>query len=532
MNWLDKSIAFVAPEAGKKRAQNRMAIKAYSSYEAANRNPRDRDPMGMVRGYRGKEGESFALPISDRIAIINEISDLLRNDGGLIITLLTRLTDHVVGSGIRPQARTESDEWNEMAEYYYEKIWSESFDFDGRSGFSFIGDGQKLLIDDAHLRGESFLRLLADSRIQWFESELCRDPNVKPDGQVWVDGMYLAPAGWCYGSNFQFKRTRDGEQADLYIPRKDLIHVHTPFTRARQRRGIPVLASIVPRMQRYLKTVEAMQLKVQLEAQQTLAFTGPGAGGMTINDAPFNATQADGDGRMYNEIRMSNGMIYDLPDGRQLNSVETRTPSGEHMPYMDKHVEAICAAVGIPYSVAMMLTGGSYAATRGQILAFEHTVARWYDYTVKVSQRTWNWSIAKAIKDGKLPPAPVIKTRGMERSQWDKVEWTRPKRLTLNPLEDEKVNDAKFARGAITLEAILKQENKELKDVFDGTEKEVRDAIGRAKSISKDTGEYVDYTLFLNKARPGAAPSAGESQNKKDQEIDNFESGGNNKWLP
>lgn len=519
-NPIDKTIAFFSPSAGRKRAEDRMAIKAYSSYEAANRNPRDRDPMGITRGLRGKDSESKAFPIADRITTINEIQDLARNDGGLINTLLTRLTDHVVGNGIKPQARTDSDEWNDQAEYYYQKIWSEMFDFDGRMGFSFIGDGQKLLINDAHMRGESFLRLMADSRIQWFESETCRDPQT-PGERIFSDGMHLSPSGWVYGSNFQFKRTRDQELIDVYVQRNNLIHAHNPFIRARQHRGIPVFASVVPRMQRYLKTLDAMQLKVQLEAQQTLVFSGTGPGGNVLNDMPFNSAISDSDSRKYNEIKMSNGMIYDLPDGRSLNSVESRTPSGEHMPYMTEHVQAISACMGIPHSVALMLTGGSYAATRGQILAFEHTVARWYDYVTRVSQRTWNFAIAKAIKEGKLPPAPTSNIRGVERSQWDKVEWTQPKRLTLNPLEDQKVNDSRFARGDATMTQIMKQDNREIKAVWDERQREIRDAIERAKQIEADTGIAVDWQVFMNMNRPGTAPSAGNTQNKAEQEVDN-----------
>jgi capsid protein len=235
---------------------------------------------------------------------------------------------------------------------------------------------------------------------------------------------------------------------------------------------------------------------------------------------PFNAQQTDSDGRKYNEIKNSKGMIYDLPDGRTLNSVETRTPSGEHMPYMESHIQAVSACMGIPYSVAMMLTGGSYAATRGQILAFEHTVARWYNYVTKVSQRTWNWSIAKAIKEGKLPPAPTTSMRGQIRSQWDIVEWTQPKRLTLNPLEDQKVNDAKFGRGDATLTAILKQDNKEIKAVWDERQREIQDAIQRAKEIEVQTGVAVDWTVFMSTNRPGTASAAGNTQNKAEQVVE------------
>jgi hypothetical protein len=517
LNPLDRVIGFVSPSAGARRAKDRLAIQAYSAYEAANTQPRDRNPQGMNRGIRGADSESKAFPVWDRIATTREIMDLFRNDGGLMATILTRLTDHVVGSGIYPQARTADAKWNEQAEQYF-KFRSDVMDYENRAGFAFIGAMQRLLLYDLHLRGESFGRFLSNGKLQWHEAETCMDPQDKKD---WVgdDGFDLSAGGIWLGCNFRIGGAFDKSARDFYVAREDLIHAHAPIFRARQRRGIPIFAPLVPRMQQYQATVAAMQLKVLLESQQTLVVTGKGEGGRVLNDMPFGGTANDNQPRAIDKKKMDTGMLWDMPEDRDIKSMETRTPSGEHMAYMNSHLEAICACVGIPQAIAYMLVGGSYSATRGQMLAFEHTVSRLYNYTVDQSQRVWNWTIAKGIKAKEIPPAPIVERNGLMVSDWRHCEWTKPPRLTLSPLEDEKVYDAKFARGNATLTEILKGQNRERADVWNEAEIELRDAIERAKKITADTGVQVDYSHFLNKVRPGAGNPAVGTTKPKEEEV-------------
>jgi capsid protein len=321
------------------------------------------------------------------------------------------------------------------------------------------------------------------------------------------------------GANFRVGDFKN--RTDFYVAREQLLHCHSPFYRARQRRGIPVFAPIVPRMQQYQETISAMQMKVKLEAQQTLKVTGKGDGGRVINDMPFGGKAQDNEPKLLDKIKIDNGMIWDLPEDRDMGSVETRTPSGEHLNYMTTHLEAICACVGIPHAIALMLVGGSYSATRGQMLAFEHTVNRLHSYVVDASQRVWNRVISEGIRKGELPPAPTKIQNGVQVSDFYHVEWTHPKRLTLSPLEDQKVFDAQFARGDLTLTSILKQQNKERADVWSETEQEIRDAAERAKRLTTETGQNIPIEYFMNKARPGAGnPAAGTTKPKEEEVLD------------
>lgn len=516
MNALDRLKSYISPALGEKIAANRIREKAFLSYEAANQAPRTRDTKGLTRAYYGDRGESKALNVYDRQAMIREISDLYRNDGGLVATILDRLTDHVVGEGIFPQARTENESWNDQAEAYF-RMWSESSDFEERD-LPFIGEGQKLLISDVHFRGGSFIRTLSNMQLQWMEYEMCRNPMTMKYPDRWDDGIYI-PAGKVRGYNFQI--VNDKETRDIMSSASGVIHAHAPFFRARQRKGVPILANIVPRMQQIVSTTEAMQLKVLLEAQQTIKFTGKGPGGQIMNDLPFGAKEQKTDMDRVKIVQTDKGTMYDLPEDRDVGSVETRTPSGEHIPYMNRQEVAATARCGIPYSIAMMLAGGSYAASRGELLVFEKTKLRHWNYIVRHSKKVWDWVISDAIERGFLPPAPTRDVNGVKVSDFRHVEWSVPQQMSLSPLEVEKVWDAKYARGGSTITEILKATNKELKDVWDERQREIQNAIERAKAIEADTGVPVDYTIFFNAARPGAGnPSQGIQRNKAEQEIE------------
>jgi hypothetical protein len=517
MNALDRLKSYISPSLAASIAEHRAREKAFLSYEAANQAPRTRENKGQTRGWYGDKGESKALGQADRQSMIREISDLYRNDGGLVSTMLDRLTDHVVGVGILPQFRTDNEAWNDDAEAYM-RMWSENSDFEGRD-LPFFGEGQKLLIMDLHLRGGSFLRTLETMQLQWMEYEMCRNPLTMPDQSLWDDGVFI-PGGQVKGYNFQIQPGTTVQ--DVFSSASGVVHAHAPFFRARQRKGIPVLANIVPRMQQIVSTTEAMQLKVLLEAQQTIKFTGKGSGGQILNDMPLGSTLTSKADDNFVAIKTDKGTWYDLPEDRDVAAVESRTPSGEHIPYMNRQEVAACARCGIPYSIAMMLAGASYAATRGELLVFEHTKLRLWNYVVRASQRVTDWVIADAIARRFLAPAPTRTMNGYKVSDQKHVEWSVPAQMSLSPLEVEKVWDAKYARGGSTITEILKATNKELKDVWDERQREITDAIERAKSIQDATGVPVDYTIFFNAARPGAGnPNAGLEMNKADQEISN-----------
>lgn len=507
MNAIEKAIATFSPSRAVKRAEDRIKLNALGAYEGSNTSPRTRNPRGTHRAIPARYGEDKALPSGDRASLITEIEDLMRNDGGLIKTIVTRTADHVVGDGIMPQARTSDPEWNEQAEDYFVRFWSPSADFESRQNFPFLGTGQRLLINEAFVRGESFIKLLSSgSQVQWYESQMCQTPFDKvSDGRA-VDGVALTNAGSVRG--YYFTIPRDGEKdAQDFVLRNNIIHGIPEYLRSRQRRGVPILAPIVPRMQQFAATTDAMQVKVLLESMQALAVTGMGQGGRTIQDMPYGAAKSDENDRAYDQIKTEYGMIYDLPEGRQLAAVETRTPSNEHMAYMDHHLQLLAGACGIPRDILLMIAGGSYSAHRGLLLEFERTRMRYWNYVTGISQRLWNWSIAKAIKEGRLPPAPVQRVNGFVRSEWDRVEWTKPMRLSMSPKEDEAVRDMKLARGDYTITDFMKQDNRERSDVWQVAQEEITDAIERANAINEaHPGADVTWRDFVNKQRAGAAP--------------------------
>jgi len=105
---------------------------------------------------------------------------------------------------------------------------------------------------------------------------------------------------------------------------------------------------------------------------------------------------------------------------------EMKNPNSEYVKTMEFMARAIAAGTGFPYEIVMHIyTSGSYTANRAARLDFQKAIMdRWHWRNKVLNQRVWNWRIAKAVKDGALPPAPVNPDTGL--SQWHKVSWTLP----------------------------------------------------------------------------------------------------------
>jgi len=114
----------------------------------------------------------------------------------------------------------------------------------------------------------------------------------------------------------------------------------------------------------------------------------------------------------------------------------------------------VAAALSIPYEYLMMIvTAGSYNAQKGARLAFADTCRlRHKRLTVPALSRVWNWRIAKAIKDGELPPAPTLRRfDGIVVSQWYKVRWGMPRFQDIDVAKDVSARSASWAAGQSSL---------------------------------------------------------------------------------
>ena len=161
----------------------------------------------------------------------------------------------VVGTGIKPQARTTDAVWNLEGEWYWEQ-WGKIADYRKRIPLWML---ERLAVKSLICDGEGFFVLLANGQIQPIEAARIKTPAEKKGDPLVVQGVQLNASGMVLGyyvcdrlSNASnggvvFGGTIDDTKSQ-YVSANDMIHIYDP-TRFDQCRGVPLFASAIALME-------------------------------------------------------------------------------------------------------------------------------------------------------------------------------------------------------------------------------------------------------------------------------------------
>ena len=159
------------------------------------------------------------------------------------------------------------------------------------------------------------------------------------------------------------------------------------------------------------------------------------------------------------------GMTWSGTENEDLSAFGGMTPTAQYVPYLDMQLKMLAPGIGIPYEYLMLaFTSGSYTAQRSASIHARNFFMRRHKRKASVMQRIWNWRIAKAIKDGELPPAPVETSTG--RSQWWWCNWTKPGYLWLNPKEEATANQMLWNGGQRGMKSLIADTGADRDEVF------------------------------------------------------------------
>lgn len=318
MSLFLKALAYVAPTAAIRRAHAFAALDASRAYDGAMTGRRG-------KSFRGSLQDSANGEIGPALHKLRErSSDLVRNTwiGSRCVDVLA---SHVIGTGITVAWKDERLQklWNE---------WVLVSDIEGESDFN----GQQLIAFKSMLeRGDAGVRMVprqlgGDRRIplalQTVEGDLiATERNGVFEGKKSRLGVVLGD--WNERLGYWLHPEHPGEMALLpqnvgimphFVPRAEFCHLYR-ILRAGQVRGVPLLAPTLMTIRDYMDAVDAMIVKLRMEACY----------GLIINSADPVKNMADAQIRKDEAGRnvegMSPGMIYRAKLGE---SVQAFSPSG------------------------------------------------------------------------------------------------------------------------------------------------------------------------------------------------------------
>ena len=477
----DKILCGINPKAATRRLEykQQFEMQASGSYDAANTS-RFRTHQAWNRSRPGTEDQITGA--FDRNSIRLECLDLWRNNE-IVRGTTERFVDYSVADGIWPQALTSDPMWNRTAEDWWRQIYVPMADWRNQPAVNLINH-QGFVVSDRLLSGDIGFIMLKNGQLQPIEAPLIVTPSGKENDPKIVDGVQRSASGVVTGYWVAPRGNGGGvdNKKARFIPAENFIHCYRPG-RVDQLRGIAELAPAINKLRDYDTTDEFVLNKIKNDASILTVKIKQGKLANEMGRNGYQQTDANSQDPTKVEKREWGNEIS-LNANEDYKSFDGKAPNQQYVPYLEHELKAIAACVNLPYEFLMLIfTSGSFSAQRAAMLHAQKTFTDWHDYVVNVfCRRVWNWRIAKAMKNGEIPPAPIVDGQ----SEWFKVKWSLPHFGWIDPLKQVQAQRDRVRLGMSSLESEARREGIEVQDTFTDQKRTMLDAQKKADEMNSE----------------------------------------------
>jgi lambda family phage portal protein len=267
-------------------------------------------------------------------------------------------------------------------------------------------------------------------------------------------------------------------------------------------RGIPELAPVVNSLKDLDEYVEATLLKAKNEAKMFYVVRST-SGAPNITQQPRRYDNTDTGQPPLQKV--NTGEIHYLRKDENLDPIQSMTPGSQFPAFTERIARIIGASFGLPYEFVLLdFSVGSFSSSRAALLQTYRTFEGWQRWIIGgMLQPIWNWRIAKAIKEGDLPAAPVD-SRGV--SEWYKVRWQRPEFGWVDPQAENQGHILAINAGASTLSEWCGKRGRDAEDVLAEKGADIETAIKVAEGINERHGTDLTWRDLIITSLPGQVP--------------------------
>lgn len=425
MSWLDKTISWINPEKGLRRAQARRAIEAMNS-----RKPRARYE-GAIGGHRTSKwstpGSSqnaetrFDLP-----ALRDRSRDLVRNDP-YAAKAINVMASTIIGRGMTPKLPTEIEG---LAKLW--KAFCRELDFDGRTNFLGL---QTLIVRSIMESGESIIfkkpapsekKLKVPFQIQVADPDFLderKDSAKAENGGYQVQGVHFNDAGQRIGYWIFDRHPGDGKARSNsdFIDADKLWHLYE-MKRPGQARGVPLLAPVILKLRDLNEYDDAALLAKKIQA----CFAGfiTTTNGQVANKIVDQATGTENSTPNNTPLgRIEAGTLMGLAAGEDIKFSEPSVSNDSD--FLRAVLRAIAAGLDIPYE---LLTGDlsqvNYSSIRTGLISFRARIENLRaQIIIPFCEALWAEFAKAAILSSKVKVP-------------EEMEWTTPPFYSVDPLKE------------------------------------------------------------------------------------------------
>lgn len=493
MGWIRKIISKISP--------NKVRSWGYDAGSYAKENKNWFVPMG----------ESYETTArNNRDLIRNRARDLERNSD-MAKSVVHAFRRNVVGAGFRLQSRTGKANFNAEIEKAWRK-WTKARNCDvtGQQSFSqmlrMAVERKKIdggiLFHKCYTPG-GFIPFKLQA-IEVDELDVSQYMPKNPANRV-VDGVeydaYNKPVGYWIR-----QYSIDGYQLlePVYVDAKDIIF-YFQKNRPSQVREVSDMAPTITRIRDVNEFVKAVSLKERIAACLSVFITKTSTGSTGGLGRGFNQTP-QAPSKSYDGKRITPGMIMELNEGENVNSVNPPGAGAEAAEYLRIQQGLIASGQGVSYeAVTRDMSQTNYSSARQGLiedrLIFEDEIEL---LTEKIMDEVYETFVMSVVLAGAVK-APA--------NFWNKLdeylehEWVASPKAWIDPAKEANANKIALATGQKTFKEICAENGRDFEEVLE----EIANTKAYAEKLGLDLGGGVLFGIAQKAEEPADDSKQGQN---------------------
>lgn len=451
--WLDRTIGWINPRAGLRRASAREMLGR--AYEGASRGD----------GWRPRRPGASAQ--ADHLADARELRHRARSlvsNVPCIAQAVNVMVSCTVGTGIVPRWVNDAD--GRVAKRW--KEWVPLADYDGLLDFYGLEakawgtvkvDGEVL----ARLRERRVGPTLVPLQIQLMEIDWLDDQRneVRGTSEVIAGIEYNArgerTAYWLFDRHPGDVGLRATLRESQRVPAEEIIHLFNP-ARPGQQAGISALAPVIPTVRDLQVYEDAEQARKNLEARMGALGEWDESllEGVKLPDSLAN--QAPGSGPVMLDLgELAGGGVVGLPPGMRNPTFIQPTAAPGYVDYVKHKQKIIAAGVGVPYE---FMTGDMSEVN------FSSSRVRTNQYKRDVERDQWTLLVPMFCGRITTRWLSLMDLTGVPAPRDIYPDWTTPKWASVNPLQDVAADLSEIKGGLSSISEKIRQRGYDPELVF------------------------------------------------------------------
>jgi capsid protein len=209
-------------------------------------------------------------------------------------------------------------------------------------------------------------------------------------------------------------------------------------------------------------------------------------------------------------IELDYALIFNARTGDKVEGIARNIPGENFTESLRTFLRLLGLPIGMPLELILLdWSQANYSQSRAVLEQAYQTFCDWQDAMEDYHfQPLFEWQLPALLKEArvKIGDEPIA------------AEWIRPSFPWIDQLKEAQAHGVKLVRCMTTHAHVLKELNLDREDVVAARQREIVDAIGRAKQIKDETGVDVPWQLFCGLQVPKAETAGGIKKSTEREE--------------